>query len=71
LGQLALETGHLTPKLLAEELKKLDKPNVPVKIFHMKPQYLDEICKDLEPMKERCRILEGNERFRFVSESVS
>ena len=65
LGALAVETGHLTPQLLKEELKKLDKPDVPVKIFHMKPQYLEEICEELAPLQGRCRVLEGSERFRF------
>lgn len=65
LEELALATGHLTPSLLSRELAKLDKPEVPVKIFHMKPQYLDEIRAELACSQERCRILDGNERFVF------
>jgi cAMP phosphodiesterase len=65
LEALAVETGHLTPALLVKELDKLDKPDVPVKIFHMKPQYLDEISKELEPRVPRLQILDGNERFDF------
>jgi hypothetical protein len=34
--------------LLASELVKLDKSQVAVKIFNMKPQYLQEIRFDLE-----------------------
>jgi len=63
LETLAIETGHLTPALLEKELEKLDKPEVPVKIFHMKPQYLEEISAELVSCQMRCRILEGNERF--------
>ncbi len=63
LESLALKTGHLTPGLLAKELVKLDKPEVPVKIFHMKPQYLDEISAELALCHGSCRILDGNERF--------
>ena len=62
---LALETGHLTPTLLVKELAKLDKPEVPVKIFHMKPQYLEEISAELASCQKQCRVLNGNERFVF------
>lgn len=41
------QAGHLTPGMLTKELDKLDKPEVPVKIFHMKPQYLEEISAEL------------------------
>jgi cAMP phosphodiesterase len=62
---LALLTGHLTPGMLNKELAKLDKPEVPVKIFHMKPQYLEEISAELTSCRKHCRILDGNERFVF------
>jgi cAMP phosphodiesterase len=62
---LALETGHLTPSLLVQELAKLDKPEVPVKIFHMKPQYLEEISAELASCQKHCLVLDGNERFVF------
>lgn len=65
LESMARETGHLTPKLLVRELAKLDKPEVPVKIFHMKPQYLEEISAELVSCRKHCRILNGNERFVF------
>lgn len=63
LEALALETGHLTPALLARELAKLDKPDVPVKIFHMKPQFLEEIRNDLLSCQIPCEILRGGEEF--------
>jgi hypothetical protein len=62
---LAQKTGHLTPGMLIKELDKLDKPEVPVKIFHMKPQYLEEISAELASCQRHCRILDGNERFVF------
>ncbi len=65
LEALAIETGHLSPALLVKELEKLDKPEVPVKIFHMKPQYLEEICSDLESHRVPCQMLAGNEQFVF------
>jgi len=65
LESLALATGHLTPALLERELAKLDKPQVPVKIFHVKQQYQDEINAELVSRRERCRILNGDEEFVF------
>jgi ribonuclease BN (tRNA processing enzyme) len=53
LERLALVTGHLTTFLLAREHAKLDKPEVPVKIFHKKPQCLDEIRVELACCQER------------------
>ena len=64
LEALAVETGHLTPGLLMKELEKLDKPEVPVKIFHMKPQYLEEITAELKVLLS-CQLLNDNERFEF------
>jgi hypothetical protein len=65
LEALALKTGHLTPLLLEKELEKLDKPEVPVKIFHMKPQFLEEIKAELVSCRRDCKILNGNERFVY------
>ena len=48
-----------------QELAKLDKPEVPVKIFHMKPQYLEEISAELASCQKHCLVLDGNERFVF------
>ena len=47
LKSLTQQAGHLAPGMLTKELDKLDKPEVPVKIFHMKPQYLEEISAEL------------------------
>lgn len=65
LKELAIKTGHLSPSLLVKELEKLDKPDVPVKIFHMKPQYLEEISAELVSCRTRCQILAGDEQFVY------
>jgi cAMP phosphodiesterase len=44
---LALESGHLTPALLAIELDKLGRPEVPVHIAHMKPAFVERITAEL------------------------
>ncbi len=44
---LALESGHLTPALLASELDKLGRPDVPVFISHMKPAFVEQISRQI------------------------
>lgn len=62
---LARLTGHLTPELLAVELKKLGRPHLPVKVYHMKPQHIDEIGEELASQETDYQMLQGNEVFRF------
>jgi len=47
LAQLADVAKHLTPDLVRRELDKLP-PDVPVWIFHVKPQFHEEIGEELE-----------------------
>ena len=64
LASIARASGHLTPEMLRAELGKLDCPNLPVKIFHMKPQFLDEILAELHDLDDpRLQILHGGEIF--------
>ena len=65
LEPLAHQTSRLTPGILIKQLDQLDKSEVPVKIFHMKPQYREEISAELASCRRHCRILDGNERFVF------
>ncbi|MFQ5900467.1 MAG: MBL fold metallo-hydrolase [Thermodesulfobacteriota bacterium] len=52
MGETATRLGHLTPNTLAGELKKLNKNKLRVYAFHIKPQYIHEIKKDLSKMKD-------------------
>lgn len=63
LSKLARETGHLTPRLLKGELKKLQRLPKRILITHPKPQYLGIIQKDLKALKIKgLRLLrEGEE----------
>ena len=45
---LALESKHLTPKLLFEKLKELKRDDVTLYINHIKPLYLEIITKELD-----------------------
>lgn len=63
---LALASGHLTPAFLAGELQKLDRAGLPVLIYHMKPQFLDEILADLQQLENsQLQVLRGGESFSF------
>jgi cAMP phosphodiesterase len=48
---LATASGHLTPKTLREELKKL-RVDVPVYAQHMKPVFIDEIVAELAKLSD-------------------
>lgn len=44
---LAIKTGHLTPNLLQQELKKLDMLPERILIAHCKPKYRDSVNREL------------------------
>jgi ribonuclease BN (tRNA processing enzyme) len=52
LDQLAEDSGHLTPKLVAEETAKLGR-RVPVYCVHLKPAMRDKLKKQLAPYESR------------------
>ncbi len=53
--ELADLSRHLTPQTLAKEVEKLGNPSVPILVTHLKPQYREEIIKELEKIKG-CRL---------------
>ena len=60
LKKLAQQTGHLIPASLAELLPEIDK-NIPILLFHMKPQYMREIIEECDEFQGRVRILRQGE----------
>ena len=56
LSELAELTGHLTPALARLELAKLGRPEVPVYLHHMKPQYLKEIMGEVDSVQPTLRV---------------
>lgn len=66
MAAVAALSGHLTPATLRGELVKLDRPELPVKVFHLKPRFLTEIVTELEALEDpRLQILHGGEEFLF------
>jgi len=49
--KLAKRSKHLTPKLLFEELKVLQKKNINLFINHIKPMYLEKVIAEIELYK--------------------
>lgn len=50
LEDMAVLTGHLTPSMLAGELSKLGRNDIPVYVCHMKPFYIQDIQKELQDL---------------------
>lgn len=50
LADLAKQTKHLTPSLLAEEWRKLRNDQVPLYAYHLKPPYTDQILRELRDL---------------------
>ena len=66
LGELARLTGHLTPSMLEEELQKIGDLDVPIFIFHMKPQYLETLTTEIEQLNHpNISILKQGDEFTF------
>lgn len=43
----AVLTKHLTPSLLMQEFKKLERPELPVFAYHLKPRFRDRVAQQL------------------------
>ena len=52
--------------MLKEELKKFGDRDIPIKVFHMKPQFLDELHVELAALgDDRLQVLDGGEEFQI------
>lgn len=49
--EMATKLGHLTASTLAEEIKKFNRDNINIYVYHMKPQYIDEIKQEISAIK--------------------
>jgi ribonuclease BN (tRNA processing enzyme) len=47
MSELARISKHLTPALLAQEFRKLDRADISVYAYHLKPAYKDQIVREL------------------------
>jgi cAMP phosphodiesterase len=59
MSDLARISKHLTPALLAQELRKLDRDDISVYAYHLKPAYKDQILRELHELHiPRLTVLE-------------
>jgi cAMP phosphodiesterase len=47
---IAVQSKHLTPKLLAQEYRKIGKPDLPLFVYHMKPTVRDRIIQEISQL---------------------
>ena len=65
LQDLARISGHMTPQILAEELRKL-RQDVPVYLYGGKPKHLDRIKRQVKALKDdRIRLLKQGKTYDF------
>ena len=63
---IAIQSKHLTPKLLAQEYKKIGKPDLPVFVYHMKPTVRAQIIEEIAALGiERVTVLEEGQEIEF------
>ena len=48
--ELAIQSKHLTPELLFNQLNKLERENIKLYINHIKPYFLNEIMNEIEEL---------------------
>lgn len=63
---IAIKTGHLTPRLLMKEIRKMK--NLPEKILiaHQKPQYLKQIRREIDALRmKKIKILRDGEIYEI------
>jgi ribonuclease BN (tRNA processing enzyme) len=66
LQRLADLSGHLTPRTLASELAKLDRADLPILLYHLKPTYAARLHRQVAALGlSAVRILEVGDRFTF------
>jgi len=66
LQRLADLSGHLTPRTLAGELDKLERRDLPILLYHLKPAYEAKLRREVAALRRpNLRILEVGDTFRF------
>lgn len=64
-ADLARASGHLTPASARIEIDKISAPDSRVYLYHMKPQYLKEIEKEIKDADYTFTVLQQGEQIEF------
>lgn len=63
---LARASGHYTIQQLLDDLKKLDKPHIPIHIAHFKPRFFEELMDEYHRLAPtRMQLLHQEDEFEF------
>lgn len=63
--KVAEAAGHFTPDMFESEMAKLQK-KVPLLIYHLKPEYIRELKKEIAALKiPKLKLLKTNQRYSF------
>ena len=63
---IAIKSKHLTPKLLAQEYRKIGKPDLPLFVYHMKPTVRDQIMQEIAQLDiSHVTILQEGQTLEF------
>ena len=66
LQRLADLSGHLTPRSLARELSKLERGDLPILLYHLKPAYVPQLRREVAALGlPHVRILKVGDTFTF------
>ena len=57
--------GHLTPALLEGEMRKLGMPEVPIHVYHLKPEQGRRIRRELAALGPRVKLLRQGRTYEF------
>jgi len=58
-SQLAYDSGHLTPSLVYQEFKKINRPSLTLYVYHAKPAHLKDIRKEIKRLGNAHMIDDG------------
>ena len=63
---IAIQSKHLTPTLLAQEFRKIGKPDLPLYVYHMKPTVREAIIQEIALLDiERVTVLEEGQEIEL------
>lgn len=63
---IAIQSKHLTPTLLAQEFRKIGKPDLPLYVYHMKPTVREVILQEIAQLDiERVTVLEEGQEIEL------
>jgi ribonuclease BN (tRNA processing enzyme) len=63
---VAIKTGHLTPRLILKELQKMESLPEKILITHQKPQYLEQIHREIDALRiKNVKIIKDGETYEI------